>query len=139
VLRADGAEQLVREDVVLAFSERRPCLDLHAAFFQERLRRDLLVERVRLDLVDRRGDVVEHDQIHHAIGMKVADTDRADPTFTVELLHRTPGAVDVTVRLLDRVEVEDVEAERPPPSATTHPHAKAASSTSKRSVAASPT
>ena len=97
VLLADGAEQLVLEDVVLPFSERSPRLDLHAVLLQELLRLDLLVERMRLDLVDRRRDLVVDDEVHDAIGVKVADADGADAAFAVQLLHRPPRAVHVAV------------------------------------------
>src|SRR4051794_32373232 len=47
---------MVVEDVVLALGERPPRLRLHALHPHGLLRLDLLVERMRLDLVDRRHD-----------------------------------------------------------------------------------
>ena len=52
-----------------ASSAGRPRLDLHAVLSEERLSRDLLVERVRLDLIHRGRDLVEDDQVHHAVEM----------------------------------------------------------------------
>src|SRR3954451_16393893 len=67
------------------------------------------MEGMRLDLIDRRYDVVVHDEIHHAVRMKVAHADRADASLAVQLLHRAPRAVDVADRLVDEVEIERLE------------------------------
>ncbi len=111
VFLGDRDEHLVLEEVVLAFRERPPGFDLHAVLLQELLGLDLLVERVGFDLVDRRGDVVVDDQVHHAVGVEVADADGADPALPVERLHVPPGAVDVAVRLVDQVEVQVVQSQ----------------------------
>ena len=72
---------------------------------------DALVERVGLDLVDRRGDLVVIDEVDEPIRVEVGHADRADATFVVQLLHRPPRAVVVAERLVDQVEVDVVEPE----------------------------
>jgi hypothetical protein len=62
--------------------------------------------RVGLDLVDRRGDVVVVAQIDQAVRVEIADTDGTDQAVAVQLLHDSPGAVVVTERLVDQVQVE---------------------------------
>src|SRR5690606_38508829 len=111
VLTSNLFENRVREHVVPAFGERRPCLDLDAVLAQERLCFDLLLERVHLDLVHRRHDLVVDDQIHDAVRLVIADADGTDAAIAKHSLHRTPGAVNVTERLMDQVEVEIVEPE----------------------------
>ena len=64
----DLAEDGVGEDVVLAFGERAPGLDLHAVLAHDRLVGDALVERVRLDLVDGRRDLVVGDEVQEPVG-----------------------------------------------------------------------
>ena len=78
VFPADGPQHLVVEDVVLALRERSPRLDLDVVLLQELLRLDLLMEGVRLDLVDRRRDFVVQDEVHHAVGVEVAHADGVD-------------------------------------------------------------
>src|SRR5690606_25001836 len=70
-----------------------------------------LLERVHLDLVHRRHDLVVDDQIHDTVRLVVADADGTDAAIAKHSLHRTPGAVNVTERLMDQVEVEIVEPE----------------------------
>ena len=55
---ADLGQHRVGEQVVAALGERSPRLDLHAVLAHELLVGGALEERVRLDLVDRRGDFV---------------------------------------------------------------------------------
>ena len=74
---------LVPEDVVPAFGERPPGLDLDAVLPQELLGLDLLVEGVRLDLVDRRHHLVVDHQVHQPVGVEVADADGLDPALPV--------------------------------------------------------
>jgi hypothetical protein len=111
VLRADRSEQLVLEDVVLPFREGAPRLVLHAILAHELMGLDLLVEWVRFDLVDRGYRLVVDDQVHEAIGVEVADADRADAAFAMQLLHRAPRSVHVAVRLVDEKQIEDIEPE----------------------------
>jgi hypothetical protein len=111
-LRAgDGAQQLVLEDVVLALGERPPGFDLHVVLLQECLGLDLLVKGVGSDLVDRRDHLIMHEQIHHTVGLEVADADRPHPALLVQLLHRAACAVHVAEGLVDQVEVQHVELE----------------------------
>src|SRR4029450_9226974 len=70
-----------------------------------------LEERVGLDLVDRRGDVVVVDQVDQPVGVEVGDRDRLDEPLLLQLLHGPPGAVVVPEGLVDQVQVEVVEAE----------------------------
>ena len=108
---ADGGERRVGEQVVAALGEPAPGLDLHAVGAHELLVGVALEERVRLDLVDRRGHVVVLDEIDEPVGVEVGDTDRPGEAVGVELLHRPPEAVVVAERLVDQVEVDVVEAE----------------------------
>src|SRR3954451_11402637 len=64
---------------------------------------------MRLDLIDGRYDLVVHDEIHHAVRMKVAHADRADASLAVQLLDRAPCSVAVAEGLVDEVETEPVE------------------------------
>jgi hypothetical protein len=70
-----------------------------------------LMERVRLDLVDGRGDLVLIDQVDQPIHREVRHTDRPDSALPKEVLHRTPLAVVVAEGLVDQIEVEVVQAE----------------------------
>ena len=69
---ADLAQQRVGEQVVPALGERAPGLDLHPVLAHELLVGRALEERVRLDLVDRRGDLVVVDQVDEPVGVEVA-------------------------------------------------------------------
>ena len=73
---------------------------------QEVLRLDLLMERMRLDLVHRRHNLVMNDEIHDPIRWEVADADGADHAFLNQLLHCPPRAVDIAIRLVNEVEIE---------------------------------
>ena len=108
---ADLAEDRVGEDVVLALGERAPGLDLHAVLAHERLVGGALVERVRLDLVDRRRDLVVGDEVDEPVGVEVRHADGLGQALAVDLLHRPPGAVVVAEGLVDEVQVDVVEAE----------------------------
>ena len=101
----------VGEQVVAAFGERPPGLDLDAALAHQLLVGGPLEERVALDLVDGRRDLVVVDQVDEPVGVEVRDADRADQAVAVQLLHRAPGAVVVAERLVDQVQVEVVEPE----------------------------
>ena len=67
------------------------------------------MERVRFDLVDGWRDLVMNDEIHYTVWMKVADPDRSYTAFTIQLFHRPPRAINVTVGLMDKIEVEIVK------------------------------
>ena len=66
----------VGEQAVLALGERSPRLDLDALGRHQLLVGDPLVERVGLDLVDRRHDLVVRDQVDQPVGVEVGDADR---------------------------------------------------------------
>jgi hypothetical protein len=108
---SDATERRIAEEVVPAFGERAPRLDLDAALAHELLVVRALEERMGLDLVDRRGDLVVVDQVDQPVGVEVRHPDRLDQTLTVEVLHRPPGAVDVAEGLVDQVQVEVVQAQ----------------------------
>ena len=67
------------------------------------------MEGVYLDLVHRGRDLVVQHEVHDAVGIEVADADRADFPCPVQFLHGPPGAVNVAIGLVDQVEVEIVE------------------------------
>jgi hypothetical protein len=66
---------------------------------------------VALDLVDGGCDLVVFDQVDEPVAIEVCDTDRADQTFALQVLHRAPRAVVVAERLVDQIQVDVVEAE----------------------------
>jgi hypothetical protein len=72
-----------------------------------------LEERMGLDLVDRRGDLVVLDEVDEPVGVEVGDADCLDQAVAVEVLHGAPGAVAVAERLVDQVQVEMVQAQPP--------------------------
>ena len=72
---------------------------------EEHLRVHLLMERVRLDLIDRRGDVVVDKEVHHPVRLEIAQSDSTGPALSINPLHRPPGAIYVTVGLVDQVQV----------------------------------
>ena len=69
-----------------------------------------LQEGVGFYLVDRGHDLVVEHQVQVAVGRKVRDADRAGAAFGVDFFHGAPRAVDVTVGLVDEVEVDVVQA-----------------------------
>jgi hypothetical protein len=99
-----------REYVVAAFGERAPGLHLHAPVAHELPVGLALEERVRLDLVDGRRDVVVLDEVDEPVGVEVGDADGLDQAVAVEVLHSPPGAVVVADGLVDEVQVEVVQA-----------------------------
>jgi hypothetical protein len=90
--------------------ERAPGLYLHAPIAHELPVGFALEERMRLDLVDRRRDVVVLDEVDEPVGVEVGDPDGVDQAIAVEVLHRPPGAVVVADGLVDEVHVEVVQA-----------------------------
>ena len=111
VLPGHRLQGLVVEEVILALGERPPRLDLDVVFLEELLGLSLLVEGVRLDLVDGGHDFVVHEEIHEPVGIEITHPDGLDAARLVKLLHRPPGAVHVAERLVDQVQVEVVELE----------------------------
>ena len=107
----DLGEGRVREQVVAPLRERPPRLDSNAALTQQLLIVGALEEGMRLDLVDRRRDLVVLTQIDEPVGIEVRDTDGACEPLLVQLLHRPPRAVVVAERLVDQIQVEVVNPE----------------------------
>jgi hypothetical protein len=66
---------------------------------------------VGLDLVDRRGGSGAVDEVHEPVRVEVRDADGLDHALFAEGTHGAPGAVVVTVGLVDQVQVEVVEAQ----------------------------
>ena len=54
--------------------------------------------------------MVEH-QVHDAVGVEIADPNGPHAALRVKLLHRAPGAINITVGLMDQVEVEVIQLE----------------------------
>jgi uncharacterized protein (UPF0303 family) len=107
----DLGQHRVREQVILALGERCPGLEDDALLGEQLLVIGLLVERIRLHLIDRRDDLAELDEVDEPIGREVGHADRADAAVRLQLLHGPPLAVVVAEGLVDEVEVEVVEAE----------------------------
>ena len=87
---ADGDERRIGEHAGLAFAERRPRLLHHTVFCHVGVRVNLLVERIGLDLVDHRRDLVERDEVRETVREEVAHADGAHHAVLVELLERVP-------------------------------------------------
>ena len=111
VASADLGQDRVGEQVVAALGEPAPGLVLDAALDHEVVVGLPLEVRVGLDLVDRRGEAGAVDEVDEPVGVEVRDADGPDRALLVEGAHGAPGAVVVTVGLMDQVEVEVVEAE----------------------------
>ncbi len=109
VLAPDRLQHFVLEQAVLALREGAPGFGLDLVFSEQGLRLGLLMKGVDLDLVDRRSDLVVEHEVHDAVRIEVADAEGTDAAGAVQLLHRPPGAVDVSVGLVDQVEVQIVE------------------------------
>ena len=92
---ADGAKRFVLENAVLAFGERRPAFGLNLVFLVQRLGVGLLVERVYLDLIDCRYDLVVEHEINNAVGIEIADADCLERALAVEFFHCAPRSVHV--------------------------------------------
>ncbi|MOA21004.1 hypothetical protein D3C78_1414800 [compost metagenome] len=82
---------------------------MNGVFLKQLLRVFLVMERVDFDLIDGGNDLVVKHEIQQAVGIEVADADRADATGLIQLFHRTPSAIDITKRLVDEPEVQIVE------------------------------
>ena len=63
-----SVERRIGKEVVPAFGERPPRLDLDTALAQQRLIVGALEERMALDLIDHRRDFVVFDQITNQSG-----------------------------------------------------------------------
>lgn len=83
----DLREDRVGEQVVLFLGEAAPRFDLDAVRPHQILSGVPLEERVDLDLVDRRCDVVVVDQIHEAIRTEIRHPDGSGEPISVDLLH----------------------------------------------------
>lgn len=99
----------------LTTAERRVALDLDAVLEMELPHVALLIEGMRLDLVDRRGDASLVDDAAEIFRQEVRHADRADQPFVARLDEGLPG-LDIIVVLRDRPvdqeHVEIVEAKR---------------------------
>ena len=71
-----------------------------------------LEERVGLDLVHRRRDLVVLDEVDKPVGIEVRDAYGPDQALPVQVLHRPPRAVIVTERLVDQAQVHVVQPSR---------------------------
>ena len=112
VLVGDAGEHLVLEDAVLSLGEGRPGLVRHAKLGHGFVRRALLVERVRLDLVDRGRHLGEGAYVREPLGVEVGDADGAELAGAIGVLHGAPRAGVVSHGLVEQHEVDVVGAER---------------------------
>lgn len=90
----------IGEHVLHALPERSPCFLSHAPLDHVLASFDLLVERISLDLIDHRGDLIEGDHIGQTIRIEVTHADGADHAVLVELFECTPRAVGIGKRLV---------------------------------------
>ena len=108
---ADLAQRGIGEQVVLAFREWAPGLDLYPALAHELLVGGALEERVGLDLIDGGDGFVMVDEIDESVAVEVRNADGLGQAVAVELLHRPPGAVVVAERLVDQIQIDVVQAQ----------------------------
>ena len=90
----------IGEHVLHALLERSPCFLSHAPLDHVLASFDLLVERISLDLIDHRGDLIEGDHIGQTVRIEVAHADGADHAVLVELFECPPRAVGIGKRLV---------------------------------------
>ena len=109
VFPGERNQQLVLENVVLAFGKRPPGFNLHPVLQQKLLGFNLLVERMGFDLVHGRRHLVMAYHVHDPVGWEVAEADGADPTFTIQFFHRSPGAIHIPKGLVDQVQIQSIE------------------------------
>ena len=76
-------EGRVGEQAVAAFGEGRPRFDLHALARHELLVGEALEEGVGFNLVDRRNDAVEGNEVGQPVVVEVGHTDSTDAAFVV--------------------------------------------------------
>lgn len=67
------------------------------------------MERMRFILVDgRRGFIMKH-KIHDSVGIEIADANSPNRSGKVQFLHGSPSPVNVSIRLVDEIEVKIIE------------------------------
>ncbi len=108
---ANLAQSGIGEHVLHALTERSPCFLRHSALDHVLVGLDLLVDRIGLDLIDHRGDLVESNHVGQTVRIEIAHANCADHTVLVELFERAPCAVGIGERLVQQHEVEIVSAE----------------------------
>lgn len=106
VLLGDFDQRLVGEHAVFSFCEQCPCHVLRTILDQIIMRRPLLVEHMRFDLVHSRLHFNETGKIDIAVGIEIAHADGAQFAGFISLLHRAIGAVVVAEGLMDEHEVD---------------------------------
>ena len=99
------------ENIVVALGKRRPCLVHDAVLLHEVSCRPLLMPDIRLDLIDGGLHLVAVEKVGKTLVPETRDADRLDATFLIKLLHGAPGAIVVTVRLVNQVEIKIVQPE----------------------------
>ena len=108
ILGADGNQCFVAEEVVASLGERSPRHDVRAVLLHNLLRFYLLVEYVRLHLIDHRGNLAELRQVDEAVGVEVRHADGTQLACFVGFLHGLPCTVIVVERLVDEQQVDVV-------------------------------
>lgn len=93
-------------------AERGPCLVLDAGGDHQVVGRELLAQRVRLDLVHVGRHAAEGAQVGQANGQEVARPDRADLALLIKADEVPPRAVVVGEGLVQQDEVEVVGLDR---------------------------
>ena len=76
-------ELVVVENVISAFGKWPPGFYLNVVFNEEFLSHNLLAKGMRFNLVDSRGDLIMHNQVHHPVRVEVAYTNRTHATIPV--------------------------------------------------------
>ena len=69
----------------------------------------LLVEGVYFNLVYRRGHFVEGDKVGQSVRMEIAYANGANFACLLQFFHSTPCPMDITVRLVNQIEVDVIK------------------------------
>ena len=69
----------------------------------------LLVEGVNFNLVYCGDNAVEGDKVGQSVRMEVTDANGANFACLLQFFHGTPGTMDITVRLVNQVQVNVVK------------------------------
>jgi len=111
MIGGDRDQSPISEQIIPYLGEGAPGFDPDTICLEELRAAQLLVERMGLDLVDRGFYPRVDHKIHHAIIREVADADRANLPFPMQLLHRPPRAENIAVGLMDEVQIQVLEAQ----------------------------
>ena len=97
------------EQTIFTFSKRSPGFRLNPTALHPRNSMQLLVEGVLFNLAYCVDNAVEGDKVGHSVRMEVTDANGANFACLLQFFHGTPGTMDITVRLVNQVQVNVVQ------------------------------